>query len=99
VNINRQTETDEHSFATCRAIGAIKEQSRNIIIEDESPEDDLFLIGRVTRLNTKTISLRPFGILALWELSDRLIPYSRITAVTFDDRYTTLYSKYVRQPT
>ena len=80
------------------AIAAIKAQSRNIIIEDENPDDDLFLIGRVTRLSSETVSIRPFDPLARWELSDRVIPCSRITAVTFDDRYTILYSKYVREP-
>ena len=80
------------------AIGAINGQSRNMTIEDENPDDELFLIGRVTRLSLQSLSIRPFDPLARWELSDRVIPYSRITAVTFDDRYTTLYSKYVREP-
>jgi hypothetical protein len=75
------------------AIGSVKSHSRNLIIED-----DLFLVGRVTRLSTQTFSLRQFDALARWELSDRIIPYSRVTAITFNDRYSTLYSKYVRNP-
>jgi len=79
------------------AIGAIKGQSRNVIIEDESPDDDLFVIGKVSRLNARTLSIRPFDAVGHWELNDHVIPYSRITAVTFDDRYTTLCSKHVRE--
>ncbi len=67
-------------------------------IEDENPDDELFLVGRVTRLSPKTVSIRHFDALARWERSDRVIPFARITAVTFDDRYTTMYSKYVREP-
>lgn len=80
------------------AIGSIKAQSRNMAIEDEDPDNDLFLVGRVTRLSAKTVSIRHFDPLACWERSDRVITNSRITAVTFDDRYTTMYSKYVREP-
>ena len=80
------------------AIGSIKAQSRNMAIEDENPDDDLFLVGRVTRLLPKTVSIRHFDPLACWERADRVIPYTRITAVTFDDRYITMYSKYVHDP-
>lgn len=69
-----------------------------MIIEDENPDDDLFVIGKVKRLNTQTLSIRHFDPIGHWERSDRIIPYSRITAVTFDDRYTTLCSKYALEP-
>lgn len=77
------------------AIGAIKSQKRIIIVEDEDLDDDLFLVGRVTRLTRQTASIRAIGPLALWELTDRVIPCARITAVTFDGRYSTLFGKYV----
>ncbi len=80
------------------AIGAIKNQSRNMIIEDENPDDEVFHIGKVTRLSTRTVSICHFDAVGHWELSDRVIPYSRITAVTFDSRYIRLYSKYVCKP-
>ncbi|MBI3865895.1 MAG: hypothetical protein HY290_28810 [Planctomycetia bacterium] len=78
------------------AIGAIKSNSQNMIVEDEKPDDELFLVGRVTRLSAKSLAIRHFDAVGYWELSDRVVPYSRITAVTFDDRYTTMYSKHVR---
>jgi hypothetical protein len=79
------------------AISAIKNQSRSMIIEDENPDDEIFLIGKVTRLSARTVSICHFDAVGHWELSDRVMPYSRITAVTFDCRYIRLYSKYVRK--
>lgn len=80
------------------AIGAIKDHSRIVIIEDEDPDDELFLIGKAKRLNSQTLSIRQFDAAGRWELNDRIVPYSRISAVTFDDRYSNLYGKYVRDP-
>jgi hypothetical protein len=80
------------------AIADIKAHLRKMVVEDEDPDDDLYVIGEVKRLNAQTVSIRHFDPVGHWERSDRVIPYSRITAVTFDDRYTTLCSKYVGDP-
>jgi hypothetical protein len=76
------------------AIGSIQKRSRPIIIEDENPENPIFLIGKVRRLTTRTVAIRHFDSAGRWELSDRVMRYSQITAVGFDDRYSTLYCKY-----
>jgi len=79
------------------AIAAIKNRSRHLIVECEEAEDP-FIIGDVRHLNARTLAIRYFDAVGDWELSDRVIPYSRITSVTFGDRYTALCGKYVREP-
>jgi len=65
-----------------------------LIIEDENPDDDRFVLGNVRRLGVKALSIRPLEPSGIWALDDVTFPYPRITAVTFDDRYSRLFGKY-----
>jgi hypothetical protein len=79
-------------------ITSIKRHARTIMIEDENPDDDLYIIGKVKRVESQTVSIHHIDAGGYWEQGVRVIPYSRITAVTFGDRYSRLCSKYVRHP-
>lgn len=69
-----------------------------MLIEHESPDDKEweYWIGRIEKvLKTKVLFLH-FDADGIWQDEPYEIPFSRITSVTFDSRYVTVFSKYVQ---
>lgn len=76
---------------------SLQKLEKNIIIEHESPDDKEweYWIGRIEKvLKTKVLFLH-FDADGIWQDEPYEIPFSRITSVTFDSRYVTVFSKYV----
>ncbi len=69
---------------------------RNIIVEGECDDVDEFLIGKIEKVNKKTVDIRSFNALAEWDPKPTIAPYSEITKVSFDNEYIKGFSKYVR---
>ncbi len=70
---------------------------KNIIIEHESLDNKEwdFRIGRIEKVLKTKVLFRHFDADGVWQDAPYEIPFSRITSVTFDSRYVTVFSKYV----
>lgn len=70
---------------------------KNIIIENESinEEESEFAIGSILHVYKNSIHFRHFDADGIWQDDPLIIPYSKITTVTFGSRYVDLFSKYV----
>lgn len=92
VGLSEELEIDrwESAFRSLKGIG------RNLIVEAEHPEVDEFLIGKIVRVNKKSVTLRNFDALGMWDQEPRRLGYDDITSVTFDNEYVTIFSKYLR---
>jgi hypothetical protein len=78
------------AFRSLRALG------ENIIVEGEDPEVDEFVIGRIRRVNQKSVTMQHFDGTGLWEEGVRTCPYERTTSVKFRCEYTTVFSRHLR---
>ena len=77
----------------------LKRRDLHVIIECEEEEDPDFFIGPVERVSLHSVGIQyydPAGRL-LEQLS--IIAFEDITKVTFGDRYTTVFRKYLKAPT
>jgi len=79
-------------FASLGASGEV------ITVERESrdPAECAFLIGRILAVGDKALRFRSFDGAGIWDEHPKIIPYEKITGVTFGSRYITTYTKYVR---
>ena len=76
---------------------SLKEQNKNIIIENEKVEEDdySFVIGRIIKVTKTKVVMQHFDADGIWEEELYEIPYSKITSVSFDTRYVNVFSKYL----
>ena len=76
---------------------SLQKLEKNIIIEHESLEekDWDYWIGRIEKVLKTKVVFRHFDADGIWQEEPYEIPFSRITSVTFDSRYVTVFSKYV----
>lgn len=76
---------------------SLKEQNKNIIVENEKAEEDeySFVIGRIVKVAKTKVIMQHFDAEGVWEEELYEIPYSKITSVSFDTRYVNVFSKYL----
>ena len=55
-----------------------------------------FLIGPIRKVNKKSVSIQNYDPNGLLDEETSLINYNEINDVTFGDRYTTIFKKYLR---
>jgi len=67
-----------------------------IIIECESPKHDSFTIGPIVKVTSKSVFIRYFNPEGILEKVLTKIKFKHITKITLGDRYTELFSKYLR---
>lgn len=75
---------------------SLKKRGKNIQILGEEPEVDEFVIGKITKVNQKTVNVLHFDAVGKWEKKPTTIPYSDITLIIIEDEYVNIYSKYTR---
>lgn len=80
------------------ALVAFERERRNIIVENESPKSERFLIGRVERLGPKSVTICSFDPVGNWLYERKRIDYAEITSIRFECNYLKLHSKYLRRP-
>ncbi|TCZ70440.1 hypothetical protein [Flaviaesturariibacter aridisoli] len=77
---------------------ALKRRDLHVIVECEEEEEPGFFIGPVELVSLHSVGVQtydPDGQLAgQWSI----IPFENITKVTFGDRYTTVFRKYLKPP-
>lgn len=83
------------------AFEGLKNLGRNIIIEKETADgiDDEFTIGRIQKIYKDFVYVIHFDADGIWQDEPYKIKYSDITSVTFENRYVTVFSKYISEPT
>ena len=84
--------TDWHSaFVSLKRLGEI------IIIERESidPDESLFAIGRIEKVNKTNLVFSHFDADGVWQDEVYVIPFTQITSVTIGSRYSRFFAKYV----
>ncbi|MCZ4409474.1 hypothetical protein O3Q51_11685 [Cryomorphaceae bacterium 1068] len=79
-------------FKSLKAIGHI------VSIEDEEAEETDFVIGRIVRVNKKSVSIQYFDGLGQLDSETTRVYYENITIVNFNTRYIRTYSKYLKEP-
>jgi len=67
----------------------------DVVILHNEKLDGGFYIGPILTLNTKNVDIGWFDGTGKWGEPDR-IPYSKITACDFMDRYSSIHSKYLK---
>ncbi len=78
---------------------ALKDSEKNIIIECEEVDDGRFFIGKISEIYKDSLSFLHFDGLGRWSKESTRILFKDITMVNFDDRYSTILSKYIHELT
>lgn len=77
--------TIQHEINVLRVCENNCENKENL--ETENLEESLFYIGTIKKVSKSAVELHPFD--------DVTIPYSKITSVTFGDRYSQTWKEYL----
>jgi len=75
---------------------SFQKSGKNIIVENENPEEELFIIGKIQKVNKTSVTILGFDAKARWHKEPTKISYSEITCVSFDSRYIKIFSKYLK---
>lgn len=80
------------------AFASLKLPGRFVIVQGEKAEsgDAFFYIGTIKKPKKASVVFAPFDADGKW-LDDVEIPYSKITSVTFGDRYSNTWQKYFEE--
>lgn len=76
---------------------SIKSLGFNVIIENEKPEQETFHIGPITKITDKSVKMRSFDPKGYLDKEDTKFKWKDVTRVQFDERYTNIFSKYLRE--
>jgi hypothetical protein len=68
----------------------------NIIAEDEQPGIEAFTIGKIVRVNKKSVSMRYFDATGKWDKHLTRCPYEQITRAQFDCNYVNVFSRHLK---
>ncbi|MFN0110700.1 MAG: hypothetical protein ACKVZH_17720 [Blastocatellia bacterium] len=74
---------------------SLKKIGQNVIIECENLDDGLFYIGKLVRVNQRSVEILHFDALGKWEEEPSTVRYDEITQVRFDEQYIKIFSKYL----
>ena len=80
------------------AFESLKSFGRFVIVKNEKFEsgEAFFCIGTIQKTGKSSVVIAPFDADGNW-LDDVEIPYSKITSVTFGDRYSKTWQKYIEE--
>ncbi|MDG1433908.1 MAG: hypothetical protein P8M17_07090 [Saprospiraceae bacterium] len=76
---------------------SLKKAKKHIIVECENPKIDEFIIGEITDVNSKSVSIWYFNAEGILDKKPINVKFKNITKVTFDDKYIDTFSKYLRK--
>ena len=74
----------------------LKKHDYHVIVECEDLEDPLFVIVPIKKVNNDSVSILYYDPSGLLDKRPTKVKYSDITLVKFDDRYLTVFKKYLR---
>ncbi|CAN5268252.1 hypothetical protein BH09BAC1_BH09BAC1_11240 [soil metagenome] len=89
------TPVDLTSYVTL--FNSLKRAGKNVIVQNESPHIDMFVIGPIAKVTSVAIFIRFFDTRGY--TSDELtrITFTDISKIVFDDYYIEAFSKYLRK--
>jgi hypothetical protein len=94
-NFKIKTKVNLSSWETL--FSSLKNKKKYIIVECENPKIDEFIIGEITNVKSKSISILYFNAEGVLDKEPRKVKFKNITKVAFDDRYIDVFSKYLRE--
>jgi hypothetical protein len=74
---------------------SLKKIKLNIIVECENKKDDIFAIGKITQINKDSIAMHHFDACGKWAKKSKVIYYSKITTIGFDQEYINIFSRHL----
>ncbi len=74
---------------------SLKRQRDFVIVECESLDESIFLIGPIDRITQSQVAIRHFDGCGNWRDDACTIDYSDITAIQFGGNYIRLHQKYI----
>jgi hypothetical protein len=75
---------------------SIKATGLNVIVECEAPSINTFTIGPIKKVLKNAVQILYFDAAGFSDSKPTSIKYNDITKVMFDDRYSNIFSKYIR---
>lgn len=93
--ICNEHDIDLTSWATI--FRSIKKKGFPVIIENEDPDDESFDIGPVTKVTKAAVYVRYFDATGYLSEKPTRILWKFITVAQFDDRYSKIFSKHLRE--
>ncbi len=84
--------TDWSSIAT-----DLKNTGLSVVSECEDPEIQSFCIGPIEKVNKKSIAIKYFNALGIFDEKSIKNKFKNITKLSFDDHYANVFSKYVKE--
>jgi len=75
----------------------LKQKDYFAIVECEDLKEPTFTIGEILKTSDKLVGIRYFTPKGIIDKKPTKIKYKEITLVKFDDRYSTMYRKYLKE--
>lgn len=88
-----KTEVDLSDWTTL--FSHFKDSEEVVIIECEDDEVNHFLIGKITKIKSKSVWIHHFNARGKLDKKATKVKFKNITKITFDDRYIDVFAKYV----
>lgn len=75
----------------------LKQNDFHVIVECEDLKEPKFVIGPIKKINKKSVSILYYDPTGLLDRKPTSLNYKDITIVKFDNRYTSIFRKYLRK--
>ena len=76
---------------------SLRNRDLHVILECEDLEDPVFLIGPITRVGKKSVSIHYYDSTGKQDEKPTKVRYEDITILRFDERYINIFRKYIRK--
>ncbi len=80
------------------ALCSLQSQRKICIFESEIPGRNFFHLGLIREVTSDQVSINGFDVQARWYSTPDTVEQVLITAVKWDDHYSTVYSRHVPSP-
>lgn len=78
---------------------SIQATELTVIVENENPNDETFVIGPIKKVTKKAVFVRYFSSTGVLNQKPTKIRWDCITLARFDERYANVFSKHLREST
>ena len=74
---------------------SLRKTKLNIIVECEEEKNDIFVVGKISKIDNNSIGMLHFDACGRWSKQIKTIPYSKITIIRFDEEYINVFSRHL----
>ena len=74
----------------------LKRNDCHVIVECEDLKEPLFLIGEIVKISKKSVNILYYDAEGVFDSKPTKVRFKDITLVKFDDRYSTIFRKYLK---